>query len=80
VTNALAFFVGSLSTLPAIRSLCLFAGIIICTLYFGFLTIFSPWFFNDLKRQHAKKGDCCGLCCCRQDTIFCCKGYFLTEK
>lgn len=50
VTNALAFFVGALSTLPAIRSLCIFAGIIICTLYFGFLTIFSPWFYHDLQR------------------------------
>lgn len=48
VTNALAFFVGALSTLPAIRALCIFAGIIICTLYFGFLTIFSPWFYYDL--------------------------------
>lgn len=80
VTNALAFFVGSLSTLPALGSLCLFAGIVIISLYFGFLTIFSPWYVNDLRRMHNMKGDCCGLCFCAVDSILCCRGYFLTRK
>ena len=50
VTNALAFFVGSLSTLPAIQSLCVFAGFVIVALYFAFLTMFAPFFLNDLRR------------------------------
>jgi predicted exporter len=50
VTNALAFLVGSLSTLPALKSLCQFAAIVIVCLYIAFLTIFSPWFINDLRR------------------------------
>ena len=80
VTNALAFFVGSLSTLPALRSLCLFAAIIIIALYFSFLTIFSPWYVNDLRRMHAMKGDCFGLCFCKPDSVICCRSYFLTKK
>ena len=80
VTNALAFGVGSLSTLPALRSLCIYSALIIIMLYISFLTIFSPFFLNDLKRMHNRKGDCCGLCMCKTDTILCCKGYFLTTK
>ena len=48
VTNALAFGVGSLSTLPALRSLCIYAAIIIIMLYISFLTIFSSFFLLDL--------------------------------
>ena len=50
VTNALAFVVGSLSTLPALRSLCIYASLIIVMLYISMLTIFSTSFYNDLKR------------------------------
>ena len=50
VTNALAFFVGSLSSLPALRGLCVFAGFVIVALYFAFLTMFAPWFLHDLRR------------------------------
>lgn len=34
----------------------------------------------DLKRQQQRKGDCCGLCSCSEQTIICCKGKCLTHK
>jgi len=80
VTDALAFFLGAFTTLPALRSFCIYAGICTIMLYFAFLTIFSPWFVNDLRRMQRKKGDCCGLCCCKEDTIICCRGRFLSKK
>jgi hypothetical protein len=26
------------------------------------------------------KGDCCGLCFCKPDSVICCNGYFLTKE
>ena len=80
VTDALAFFFGALSSFPGLRSFCVFAGFCVVALYFSFLTIFSPWFVNDLRRQHKLKGDCCGLCCCKEDVIICCKGKLLSDQ
>ena len=79
VTDALAFFLGALSSMPGLRSFCVFAGFCVVGLYFSFLTIFSPWFVNDLRRQHKLKGDCCGLCCCKEDNIICCRGKLLSK-
>ena len=50
VTNALAFIVGSLSTLPALRSLCIYASVIITLLYISFLTIFATFLLIDMRR------------------------------
>lgn len=47
-------------------------------LYFTSITIFSSFMVWELRRQKDKKGDCCGACKCSEDTIFCCKGKFLT--
>ena len=52
VTDGLAFFLGSTSSIPALSSFCLFAGFCVVTLYFSFLTIFSPFFIEDLRRMH----------------------------
>ena len=49
-------------------------------LYLSFLTLFSPWFLEDLERMHKRKGDCFGMCCCKEDSILCCKGKFLSER
>ena len=50
VTNAIAFFTGSMSKLEAINSFCSFAGITVVTLYVSALTIFASWFVYDLRR------------------------------
>ena len=33
-----------------------------------------------MKRVEQRKGECCGLFCCKEDTLLCCKGYFLSPK
>ena len=80
VTDAIAFFLGSFGALPALNSFCVFAGICVFTLYISFLTIFSSLFLEDLRRMHKKKGDCCGICCCKEDSLICCRGVLLTER
>ena len=80
VTDAIAFFLGSFGALPALNSFCVFSGICVFTLYFAFLTIFSSLFLEDLRRLHRKKGDCFGICCCKEDSIICCRGALLTER
>ena len=79
LTDGLAFFLGSFTSLPALRSFCIFSGLCVITLYFSFLTIFSSWFIRDLRRMHEKRGDCCGICCCKLDSIFCCSGALLSQ-
>ena len=49
-------------------------------LYFSFLTIFSPYFLEDMIRMHERKGDCFGLCCCKEDSKLCCGGRFLNTR
>ena len=80
ITDGLAFFLGAFTKLPGLRSFCMFSGFCVIALYFSFLTIFAPWFLHDLRRQHNLKGDCCGVCCCKEDVLICCKGKLLTER
>ena len=79
-TNALAFFFGSTTNLPALSDFCIFACLCVLCLYLSVLTIFVSIIAFDTKRIDNKKGECCGLCCCREDTKICCKGYFLSDK
>ena len=79
-TNAVAFFLGCSSSLDALSSFCFFCGLGVIALFFASITIFSAFMVWDLKRQTARKGDCCGLCCCKEDTMLCCGGRFLTPK
>ena len=48
VTDGIAFLLGSFTIIPALNSFCTFAGISVVTLYISMLTIFSPWFLNDM--------------------------------
>ena len=80
VTDAFSFFVGSFTEIPAIHSFCIFSMISVLTIYFSFLTIFAPWFLEDMRRMHKRDPDCCGLFCCEEDSLFCCKGKFLTNR
>ena len=80
VTDGLAFFLGSMSTIPALNSFCIYCGFCVVCLYLSFLTIFSPFFLEDLKRMHKRRGDCFGLCCCKEDSILCCRGRLLSRR
>ena len=80
VTDGLAFFLGSMSTVPALNSFCMYCGICVICLYFSFLTIFSPFFLDDLRRIQDRRGDCFGICCCKEDSIFCFRGTLLPTR
>ena len=72
LTDGIAFFLGSFTPLPGLQSYCMFCGFCVFMLYFSFLTIFAPLYLEDLRRLHRKKSDCCGLCCCKEDSLICC--------
>ena len=78
VTNTVAFLLGCTSSLEALSSFCIFAGLGITFLYITSLTIFTPFMVYDISRQMKKKTDCLGFCCCKEKTVFCCRRFFLT--
>lgn len=78
LTNAIVFFLGCTSSLEALSSFCFFAGLGVLMLYLTSISVFSAFMVWDIRRQAAQKGDCCGACRCKEDTIICCKGFFLT--
>ena len=80
LTNIIAFLLGATGSLNALASFCFFAALGILCLYFSTISIFAAFMVWDLKRQHKQRGDCCGACCCAEDTILCCRGACLTEK
>ena len=80
LTDAIAFFLGALTSLPALSSFCVYAGLCVICLYFSFITIFASWYIYDLRRMHERKTDCCNLCCCKEESLICCRGYFLSKR
>jgi len=80
ITNSVAFFLGAFTQLEALRSFCIFAGLGVLFLYAASLTIFTAFMVWDIKRQVKRKGDCKGACKCKENSILCCRGYFLTPK
>ena len=80
LTNCLAFLFGGLASLLALRSFCIFAACSIFMLYLSVMTVFLAVVVWDTERVGRKKGECCGLCMCKMDSIFCCGGFFLSDK
>ena len=78
VTDGLSFFIGSLANSPALKSFCFFCGCCVVMLYFSFITIFSSFFLEDLTRLHKRKGECFGLCCCKENSALFLKGCCLS--
>ena len=64
VTDAVAFFIGSTSSLLAIKSLCFMAGCMVICLYLSVLTIFLPILIWDTIRVNKKGRECFGACFC----------------
>ena len=82
VTTFIAFFLGSTSSLIALKSFCQFAAVCSLMLYLCMLTIFVSMMVWDTKRVHRKdkNGDFCGLCICKEDSLLFCKGFCLSVK
>lgn len=51
LTNAIAFFLGCMSSLQALSSFCMFAGLGVLGLYFSSMTIFTAFMVWDISRQ-----------------------------
>ena len=79
-TNALAFYFGTFTPIPALADFCLFACSCVCVLYGAVLTIFLCIMAWDTRRINNKRTECCGLCCCKEDTVICCHGRYLSHK
>ena len=79
-TNMLAFYFGSSTAIPALSDFCVFAAFCVLSLYLIALSYFLCFVAWDMKRVEQRKGECCGLFCCKEDTLCCCKGYFLSPK
>ena len=79
-TNVISFFVGSLTPIIALGSFCIYAAFSVMVLYTTCLSIFGCFMVWDTKRVHNRKGDCCRLCCCAENTVICCRGTFLNDK
>ena len=79
LTDAIAFFLGAQTSLLGLRSFCVFSGIAVIILYLNCLTVFAALIVFDLKRQARLWPDCCGLCCCSEKSILCCRGSLLSH-
>ncbi len=79
-TNIMAFFISASTSLLALKSFCIYAGLGIMFLYMATCSFFSCIFLFDLERQHKQQTDCCGLCFCSEDNALCCRGSCLTLK
>lgn len=49
-------------------------------LYFCMMTVFLSLMVWDTQRVDKNRGDFCGICCCQENTILCCKGICLSDK
>lgn len=63
--EALAFFIGMLTDIPALQSFCLVAGLSVITDFFFQMTIFLPSLVLDQQRIREKRVD---VLCCLRDT------------
>lgn len=59
--EALAFFIGQRTDIPALQSFCLVAGVAVVTDFFFQITIFLPALYFDRLRIEANRYD---ICCC----------------
>ena len=48
LTGGLSFFIGAVAKADALSSFCFFAGCCVAFLYLSFLTMFAPWFLEDM--------------------------------
>jgi len=70
LTDFLAFIIGSSTSLPALRSFCIYAAIGIFFILIFQITMFTPELSLDAKRKLAQRNDVC--CCCTGCTDGCC--------
>ena len=80
LTDCMAFFIGSTNSMLAIKSFCIFCGVTVIMLYLSVITIFLSVVVWDTRRVERKGKECCGMCCCKEDSVLFCSGLFLTPN
>lgn len=80
LTDCMAFFIGSTSSMLAIKAFCVFCGVTVIMLYLSVITIFLSVVVWDTHRVAKRGKECCGLCCCGEDSLLFCQGRFLTPN
>ena len=58
LTDLLAFVVGSTTTVPALKSFCIFCGLGIFVVYIYQITWFTAWLVIDQRRMLANRNAC----------------------
>lgn len=74
LTTISAFALGSISSLLALRSFCLFATVCTLTLFLSNMTLFLAAVVWDTERVEQRKRGCKGLLFCKENSLICCKG------
>ena len=80
VTTCVAFAFGTLSSLKALNSFCIFACVCVVMLYFCSFTVFLSVVVWDTRRVQDRRKECLGACCCVENSLFCCLGKFASPK
>jgi len=62
-TDFFAFMLGTVSSLPALSTFCIFAAVGILGDFLMQVTFFAGWMALDAYREKKKKIDCCPCCC-----------------
>lgn len=74
ITDCVAFFASSFSSLPALESFSIFAAFGVLFDFFFQVTFFAAFLTIDLRRQKNQRKDCLGLCSCNPRSFFFCCG------
>ena len=78
LTDCVVFLIGGRSSIMAIRAFCIFAGVTVVFLYLSQITLFLCIVAWDTKRVQHGVHECCHLCFCEEDSLFFCRGFFMT--
>ena len=79
-TNCFSFAMGSISSMNAIRSFCLFAVLGMLLDYIYQITLFSAVLAYDLRRTEKHLGDWWGLIFCKPKSKACCRGKYIYNE
>jgi len=74
LTTIAAFALGTISSIEALRSFCMFSAVCVAILYLSTMTLFLAAVVWDTQRVSNYRKDCLGFCCCSEDSYFFCKG------
>ena len=79
ITDAVAFMLSGLSSLPSLRSFAIFAGVGVIFDFIFEISFFAGFLALDLRRQEKQKKEFCGLLWCKSSSWVFCRGRCLPK-